>query len=575
MLTTIRRFLQLRRICVRLTVPAAYRNISGSSKPVLEPKKLENDENSDESTSQSSLPWYLRDDAASPLAETAQIDIPQVPESAPLTVSDFIDVLAKEYGLDNLALFDLTQLDDDHDFSTENQPARYILIGSGKSEKHIMKAASQLRLHIKHNHDHLPTIEGMVTGGTSPRARRRMLRRSRKGPLATDNDYGRAPNSWVMCDTGIDGIQVHMLTPDRRHELNLESLWCAKEDAWRYERQQEIPDYSDNIFSGVRHFHTMGPFYQKQPYQILLNSSPSITEGELKKLMSEFDSHGNPGARFDFYNTVHLLRPRLVLLQSLSEMLMSAKKPKVEAVVAFMKVLMDSPELRPSEKTPHTMNEQVEARLERLLAFVADLYRYSGEQLQLSGHPELIPLLWGLTTVDLAPQIGSRTIDEAIHTTDTTLPQENPSPSIHIASNKNRDIHDLIAHYNEVNSLVPTIWFKELMLFTYGNAGKWDRFWKAFDIHFNLLQDQDHQGLTKWLRLAVYLDLRSDKTAMAIFLNRYWSRSFPSFVTELQNQKFEDHEKEVFKTTIRSILLKVDTSMSTSHQEVLQTIESL
>ena len=586
MLSNIWRLPRYQRLSLRCVGPLARRSVA--QKPVsMEKSHSEssnsansNTENSNSETkeslpSQLELPWYLRDDAASPLAESAQVELPAVPESAPKTISSFVELVAKDYGFDNLVFFDMTQLDSDHDYSTHQQPAHYILIASGKSEKHIMKAASQLRTHIKHTYDHLPSIEGMVTGGTSPRARRRMLRRSRKGPMATDNEYGKTANSWVMCDTGVDGLFIHMLTPDRRQELNLESLWCREEDAWRYEQQPLRAESSDHIFSGVRRFHTMGPFYMAtkgRPLQKLLNSDSSISSGELQGLMADFETSGDVSSKFDFYRIVHLLDPNLVLLQSLTNILLSSKIPKIEAVVAYMKVLMDSRELVSPEETPAAMNQVVDTRLDLLLKFVSDLYAYSGEQIELAGHPELVPLLWSLTVVNKSSIIGSRTIDEAIH---SEIEKEHFSnlPSVHIASNRNRDIHHLISSYNEAHSLTPTTSFKEMILFTYGNAGKWSKFWNTVEVSFNLLDNQEPNTMTKWLRLVVYLDLRNDPSAISTFLNKYWSRSFPSIITDLETREFEsEKEKHLFKTTMQSLLQKVETPTST---EVQTTLDSL
>lgn len=489
-------------------------------------------------------------------------------------MASFLELVANDYGFDDLTLFDMTSLDPSHDYSSSNQPARYIIVATGKSEKHIMKAAGELRSHIKHSFNHLPLIEGMVTGGSSPRARRRMLRRSRKGPMATDNDYGRLANSWVMCETGVDGIFVHLLTGDRRAELNLESLWCAEEDLWRYQQQQPAYDDSDHIFSGVRHFHTSTRFRMaaKEPLQILMGASSAVSSSEIQRLLDDFDTRGKPASKFDFYRTVHILDPSIVSLDTLTNILITSTIPKIEATVAFMKVLMDSPELS-GEKTTKDMNEQVDKRLNLLLKFVADLYRYSDEQLNLNGHPEFIPLLWGLTTVVISSPIGSRAVDEAIHLgTQPTSEHHNGKPSIHIASNRNRDIHDLITAFNEANSLAPTVSFRELVLYSYGNAGKWDKFWSTFDISFNILQDQEHQNMNKWLRLAVYLNLRNDPAAISTFFNLYWSRSFPSLTTDLELKNFDAEQLRVFRMTVKSLLEKVD---SATFLEVQNTIDSL
>jgi hypothetical protein len=109
------------------------------------------------------------------LVETKKIDLPQLPEGSPVSVEKFINVLAYDYGFDNIKIFDLSLLDEDHNFSTKNQSSRYIMIGTGKSEKHIYKAGVELRNFIKHTYHVLPLMEGLTSQEMSPLARRRCL----------------------------------------------------------------------------------------------------------------------------------------------------------------------------------------------------------------------------------------------------------------------------------------------------------------------------------------------------------------------------------------------------------------
>lgn len=71
--------------------------------------------------------------------------------------------------------------------TTQQATSPLVLISTGKSEKTYLQAASELRMYIKHNHGIIPPIVGMVSAGTSPAVRRRLLKRARKGPMATDN----------------------------------------------------------------------------------------------------------------------------------------------------------------------------------------------------------------------------------------------------------------------------------------------------------------------------------------------------------------------------------------------------
>ncbi|KAM9889020.1 hypothetical protein OXX79_012445, partial [Metschnikowia pulcherrima] len=107
------------------------------------------------------VPWYLREDIKSSLLDEKEVKIPEVPPHAPDHVSEFLELLAKDYGMENLLLFDMTTLEESHEFKANNRNVDFIIISTGKSERHILKAATEFRTHIKHKFDVLPSTEGM------------------------------------------------------------------------------------------------------------------------------------------------------------------------------------------------------------------------------------------------------------------------------------------------------------------------------------------------------------------------------------------------------------------------------
>ena len=140
---------------------------------------------------------YERENS-SPVEVLNKIEVPELPENSPQSLQEFVTLLTVEYGLTDLEIFDLSQLPEDHPKSLEEQnEENYVILASGKSEKHIYKAAYELRLYIKHTYKHLPIIEGMSSNSISKVTRRRLAKRVRRGPPATASTFGIGANSWV------------------------------------------------------------------------------------------------------------------------------------------------------------------------------------------------------------------------------------------------------------------------------------------------------------------------------------------------------------------------------------------
>lgn len=489
------------------------------------------------------IPWYLRDDITSDLVETKNIELPEIPAHAPSQVEEFVKLLAYDYGMDDLLIFDMTLLPEEHEFKENNKNVEFILVSTGKSEKHIYKAANELRIHLKHAYNTVPLIEGMVSSARTPAMRRRLLRRARKGPLATDNEYGRAANSWVMCS--YEGIDVHMLTSERRKELNLESLWCAPEDLHKYSGSETASMESDNIFSGIRRYHTMTSFRREysvnsthlESYLYQLNNKAGLEDDQIVLLKNMFeDAFQNPSlrdhnVRFLFWKSLHLARPQLFTFQEAEDALLAKyasahaltgdlAQQKLDDVGEYAKLLLDTP-TRAHDKPLS------DVALDKLARFISLLYEFSSDKFSLSGNPALIPLLWRLCYHEHdVPQLTPATVDEVVHN-GKDIEVSAAAPLTTLASNKARDVLALVDYFThkvEVGT-VPTYAFSELILFTYGNASKWTKFWNQWDdMWFSRSVDAD-VAVERWTRLAVYLSCRGDKSNMRRFLLNHWDTS--------------------------------------------------
>lgn len=536
------------------------------------------------------VPWYLRDNSTSPLIETKKIELPEIPHDAPASIPTFLNLLAYDYGLSDITLFDLKTLPESHPYSSKNQLVDFVILSTGKSEKHIYKAAAELRHYIKHNHDILPVLEGMVSASLSPAARRRLLRRARKGPPATDNDYGKNPNSWVMCNTLVDDIHVHMMTKERREELLLETVYCSDEDLHKYERGEDTSFDSDNIFTGIRRFHSssinlqlLAAIYEKT----LLSEISNIDKVNFDSIFEKHPTLDNHKLRFNFYKALHFagkvlfdeLENMLLSKYSDLEIMMNAPEQNlsdtiVSDIVEYTKMLIDEP-------AEENIRQHADETLDKLSIFISKVVRFSSQEIDLLLDSSFVPLLWRLSFSENEPFIGSQIINEIIYN-ESEIPTGWSQKVIDLANNRARDISDLIKYHNKQNNRVPTLAYRELILQTYGNSGKWDQFWREWNTSFNTLQNQslDSKSLVlNWVRLAVYLAVRNDKSSILQFFYGYWSNSSigRTFINdfEMNELKFNSQEEKVaFERAIRKMLDSIDEDF-TSVKQFLDGVNSV
>ncbi|CAK7895918.1 ATPase synthesis protein 25, mitochondrial [[Candida] anglica] len=546
-----------------------------------------------DTTSDLETPWYLRNDTASPLNQTFDEPLPEIPENSPQSITPFLELLSKKFGLIDLKLFDLTNQPEHQD-----SVADYMIVCTGKSEKHIYKAANELRMYIKHNHGIVPKLEGFVTNAAKNANYRRMLRRARKGPMATDNEYGTPANSWIMCDTDVDGICIHILTADRRLELNLESLWDGSVDPENREFTsiRSAPKNNltnDDLFIGIRReYHTRAKvmpslFLSKRSYstqtistvQSFLSEPMPITSTTIQSYIkaankSPLTSINDYDQNYELVRAIHLVSPESISFQQVTEALLAKytnldimldksipiKELKLNDVMEFMKLLIDSPEL---QSNPENLMSRSDDLYHRLSQFVASLYRFSNDIIDINASPEFIPLLLRLSVGNAndSTLVGPGTLD-AIMSGKQELSQQPPSSERSVlASNRMRGILDLIEYYNQQQqSSSPSV--SELVLFLYGNAGKWEKFWDQWDVSFNVLVGHPHpaDAVRKWSRLIVYLSISGDVPAQLYFFNTYWNRASSAAGSfeeafRLNNKSFNsEEEQKCVKNALQLIL---------------------
>lgn len=573
-----------------MSLSAAFGSDVQNAPPVED--KAGQEEDSDDQTS---TPWYLRRDIKSSLLEGKEVKIPDVPVGAPAQVGEFLTLLAKDYGMEDLMLFDMTRLDDLHEFRYNNNTVDYILIATGKSERHNFKAAAELRNHIKHNHNVIPTVEGMVANGKTPAERRRLLRQARKGASATDNDYGRAANSWVLFHH--NNMDVHLMTAERRQELNLESLWCPQEELHMFERKAPVSSYSDHIFSGIRRFHTLTTLNSAAAssktslhLQALKNMPCASSIESFTHLKNQFvrDFHAYDVNDFDnkiwFLKTLHCLNPLLVPLHEVENAFYEkhaftglGASQKVDDVTEYLKLLIDTP----SKFQPSVASTDLS--FDRLSTFISNLFNFTLDKFSMTSNPQFIPLLWRLTYSIPASSITPKLVSDIIDQKVSANFSANVPPNIVLSTNNARNVLTLIEYYTLAVDPDARIRneFKEVVLFTYGNAGKWDRFWKEWEsMHFPEALEPNEK-LNRWVRLVVFLALASNKAQALHFLNNYWKNSTfvgGSFLDalKLKNGKFNtDAEKHALVLAMHHMIEYFDSQENPAFEGIKATLNRL
>lgn len=574
---------------------------------IAEPVELEFSEgNVTETQSEeqdTSVPWYLRQDVASNLLERKEIEVPEIPIDSPPHLSDLLTLLAKDLGIDELKIFDIASLDDTHEFKTNHLDLNFIIIGTGKSERHIYKAATELRTHIKHAYGVVPSVQGMVSSGKTPAQRRRLLKKARKGPSATDNDYGFTANSWILCNH--DGVEVHILSAQRRAELNLEQIWCPPEDLHLYQESQSVDYESDNVLHsfgrrrGQRRLHTSARNYSSlsdsdnltQILEKLENLPVTVKDRDILQLQHQFNDifSGASIREFDirtrFLKTIHLARPELVSFEDVEESLLQKytsaatwaqdmATDKINDITEYTRLLVDSPTRAVDSK------EASDYSLDKLSSFISALYEFSSEQFSMSANPLFLPLLWKLANVESKEPVTSRMVSDVISGKASLVPS-NGELSSQLAPNNARDILCLASHHDKTFNTSLVSEHKELILFTFGNCGKWDKFWRELDSSTFLSSYTPSERIDQWVRLAVFLALTGNKSQAFKFLSELWKNSSSvsgNFLDAFadNNYKFSsDSLRVAFATAIRQMIQVLEGDNGELFEEIKMTVDQL
>lgn len=205
------------------------------------------------------LPWYLQaskpqlsTSTTSPIA--ARQSIPELPSYSPPILSDFLNHVSVDLGLDDLTLLDLRDLDPPPGLGAN----LIMIIGTARSEKHLHVSADRFCRWLRSTYKLSPRADGLLGRNELKLKLRRKAKKSRMmaniGAAQEQGDIDDGIRTgWVCVAVGeveaakdapkkrydtegfvgfreeADGVNVvvQMLTEERRYDVDLEGLWSG------------------------------------------------------------------------------------------------------------------------------------------------------------------------------------------------------------------------------------------------------------------------------------------------------------------------------------------------------------
>ncbi|KAK9465729.1 hypothetical protein V1512DRAFT_265255 [Lipomyces arxii] len=185
-------------------------------------------------------PWYLRE-AATFKSERKTATLPEIPAGAPVEVPDILQYLADDLGLLELSVVNL------------NMDTAVAIVCSARSDRHLARAAEDLRVYLKKKHRMRCRVEGLVSKENAKVYERRIKKKISKysGDVSAYEQELRNGNttSWVYVDTRQD-IRIHLFTQDKRYELDLEGFWAHELP----QLEARLATSQANLVDGVREY---------------------------------------------------------------------------------------------------------------------------------------------------------------------------------------------------------------------------------------------------------------------------------------------------------------------------------
>lgn len=191
------------------------------------------------SAEDSSIPWYMRaNEDTEQLSPNLKEPIPELPQDSPDSMQPLVEHMVRDLGLTDIEFIDLR----DHNPPSVFGPDAIMIVATGKSDKHIGKAAQGLVSFVKQTFGTVPYQEGVVTAGYIKVQKRRQLKKSKRLSAfreSRDSLQGRFSSDWISLETKTNDILIHIFTSDKRQEIDLEQVWSTDRRELREQRKQQ------------------------------------------------------------------------------------------------------------------------------------------------------------------------------------------------------------------------------------------------------------------------------------------------------------------------------------------------
>lgn len=529
-------------------------------------------------------PWYLKDKKKYEIKN--EIDFFKFDKKSPESLLDFLNLLTCDYKLENIIYYDNTKKINLYDDEYNCYDANYVILCTGLSEKHIFKVGCDLKKYIKNKYKLNAYLEGHISESHILKKKMRLRKKSKKSFFATENDYGNKSNSWVICDSNVDKIIINLFTEKRRKEIDLESLWdfTNKENNVSETNNLLLKPGHVCFVNQKKFFCTSKVFNVKKKtysncndlsslFNEFLDHTSDITKDELEIFKKKIDSKFNSDIlidhriKYDFYNALHFLDHNLVSFSNLEDVIfkkyanmsifldnkIDLEEEKQRDLINYAKLLIDSKELK-QKLNSQEICSHIDNLYNLFSNFIAKVYFFSELSPNIFFNPILLFLLWRISFIE------KNDMNESI----TSLSKKKLNYQNNLIYQGNKKVRDLLYLYEVFKKKLNHFFFfqfKELTLYTYGNSGKWNKFWNEWDLFYHFLKNilnKKPYNLLLWRSLVEYLALRSDKSASLHFLNNYWNNSINcSFMYDykMNNSTFNfENEKIRFQNAMNCIL---------------------
>lgn len=263
--------------------------------------------------------------------------LPELPANSPESLRHILSIASEEMGLRDLVILD-RRLEDE--FTSSALGPSIIVLGTGTSTKHLSSAGKLLLKWLKNEHGVHAGREGILSSkSVKVHSRRQKKRQQRQRMVSPNSGDLQRVSPWVAIDTKLDNIYVHLMTAERRDEIDLEHLGEpdnsaemliaeSLEEEFSDPVQQRVPTSKRDLQpTGRRNFSSMPTASTREELALenLIKANRSdITENseevlEFASNFPKFPSLSDLKVRLEFFSAAASLSPVFSLKRVIKE----------------------------------------------------------------------------------------------------------------------------------------------------------------------------------------------------------------------------------------------------------------